>query len=77
MWVIRKCAYSDLSGEASFGSCWGSDFSGSPVPLRLFCLFNRSCVARIVLVATIEKIILIISSFSFTHEGLYHKMFSG
>ena len=56
---IRKCAYSDLSGDASLGSCWGSDFSESGVPLRRFCRFNRSCVARIVLVATAEKIMLI------------------
>ncbi len=59
MKIIRKCAYSDVSGEASSGSRWVSDFSESGIPLRLFCLFNRSCVARIVLVATVEKIMLI------------------
>lgn len=75
MWVIRKCAYSDVSGDASSGSRWGSDFSESGVPLRLFCLFNRSCVARIVLVATAEKIILIIPRFSLRDLGLHHTLF--
>jgi hypothetical protein len=85
MRMLRKCAYSDVSGDASSGSRRGSGFSESGVPLRRFCLFNRSCVARIVLVATAEKIMLIthaslcifaiapLNCFSGSGEFLFHR----